>query len=199
MIQTTMANIHPTSILGPWSTGFALDYQIISSEFVGYNDSGHPMFDTKRTEIGELLYRLKYRRDKSVCGEIIEAIVGFLETWKPPISVIVPMPASQTRPEQPVMILADLLAKRLRVPLSNEAVAKTKKTPQLKDVTEYNRKMEILRGAFPVQAPAVSGQRILLFDDLYQTGATMASVTEVLYTSGQAAEVHALTLTRARK
>ncbi len=132
--RINMLEIHPTKLLGPWQSGFALDYQIVSSEFIGYNEFGHPMFDTKRTAIGELLYRLKYRSDKSVCNEIIEAAATFVESWKPPATVIVPVPASQTRPEQPVQLLAGLLGTRLGVSVAPAAITKTRKTLQLKNV-----------------------------------------------------------------
>src|SRR5277367_4152622 len=129
-----MARICPTEINGPWRFGFVLDYQIVSSTFTGYDAYGHPQFATTRTDIGELLYRLKYRRDMSVIEEIIGAVAGFMQSraWEPPISLIVPMPASQSRREQPVHILANALGMHLGVSIETEAVKKEKKTPQLK-------------------------------------------------------------------
>lgn len=44
----------------------------------------------------------------------------------------------------------------------------------------------------------VAGKRILLFDDVFRSGATMNSITAALYDQGGAAEVCALTLTRTR-
>ena len=111
-----MAKIRPTEIKGPWRTGFVLDYQIVSSTFTGYDGFGHPQFDTVRTEMGDLLYRLKYRSDKSVIGEIVATVAEFLRArnWDPPISLIVPMPASRVRREQPVPMLARALGNQAR-------------------------------------------------------------------------------------
>ncbi len=50
---------HPMRIPGSWNEGYVLGYHAKSSNFVGYNEYGHPRFDTVRTEAGELLYRLK--------------------------------------------------------------------------------------------------------------------------------------------
>lgn len=196
-----MAKVRPMALHGQWRAGFALDYQTISSICIGYNEYGHPVFDTKRTELGELLYRLKYGSDKSVVDEVVETVAGFVESsWKPALTMIVPMPPSASgRREQPVLILADSLGKRLRLPVRVDAVAKAKKTSQLKNIYDYRERMRILDGAFAADPSVVSGQRVLLFDDLYRSGATMNSVSKVLYEQGRAAEVYTLAVTRTRK
>ena len=50
---------------------FAL--HIRSSEFVGYNEYGHAQFESTRTELGELLYRLKYKGDQPAIAPIAQA------------------------------------------------------------------------------------------------------------------------------
>jgi predicted amidophosphoribosyltransferase len=49
-----------------------------------------------------------------------------------------------------------------------------------------------------VDRTQVQGRRILLFDDLYRSGATMNAITAALYDEGAAADVFALTITRTR-
>jgi hypothetical protein len=58
-----LINITPISLIGNWLEGFALGLHTISSEFSGYDEFGHEVFNTKRSEIGELLYRLKYKSE----------------------------------------------------------------------------------------------------------------------------------------
>ncbi len=196
-----MAAVHPMAVRGQWRAGFALDYQTVSSTCIGYNEYGHPVFDTKRTELGELLYRLKYGSDKSVVTEVVETAAGFVEvSWKPTLTMVVPMPPSDSRRrEQPVFILAEALGTRLGLPVRLDAVAKLKETPQLKNIYDYDQRMRLLDGAFSAETSALSGQKVLLFDDLYRSGATMNSVTKALYEQGKAAEVYALAVTRTRK
>ena len=196
-----MAMIHPSEIEGPWRSGFVLDYQVISSSFTGYDGFGRPQFDTVRTEMGELLYRLKYRSDKSVIYEIASTVTEFLRSqkWEPPISLIVPMPASRVRREQPVYILADALGKQVGIEVAIGAVNKVKATPQLKDVKDYNERVQLLNGAFAVALPMVTGKSVLLLDDLYQSGATIEGVTRALYEEGRAKAVFALALTRTQR
>jgi hypothetical protein len=51
----------PRKIAGPWTEGFTLDWHIESSVPTGgLTPGGHPEFNTKRTELGELVYQLKY-------------------------------------------------------------------------------------------------------------------------------------------
>jgi len=56
-----------------------------------------------------------------------------------------------------------------------------------------------LTGVHEVNRAKSQGRRILLFDDVYEDGATLESVTEALYDQGGAAEVFALTITRTRR
>jgi competence protein ComFC len=145
-----------------------------------------------------LLYRLKFQKDKSVVNEIVETVAQFVQgTWRPPISMIVPMPPSNIRAEQPVAILAEALAERLAWPVRH-AVTKIKKTEQLKDIYDYDERMRTLEGAFSADPSLLSEQRVLLFDDLCRSGATMSSVATALREQGKAMEVYALTLTRTR-
>lgn len=66
------------TLRGPWAAGFALDVHTTGSTFLGHNAYGHPVFDTGRSPIGELVYRLKYRGDKDAQREIVDTVAGFL-------------------------------------------------------------------------------------------------------------------------
>ena len=59
--------------------GYALDLHTTSSTFLGYDGYGHPQFETVRSELGELLYKLKYRADPSAVDSIAETAAGFLK------------------------------------------------------------------------------------------------------------------------
>lgn len=194
-----MALIHPMKVVGQWLSGFALDNHTVASTCIGHNAYGYPIFETKYTEMGELMYRLKSRRDKSVVAEMVETIAQFVQSsWKPALTLIVPMPPSNSsRAEQPVFILADALGNRLGLPVGTNAVTKTKQTAQLKNIYDYGERMHVLDDAFSAD-PAVLLEQRVLFDDLYRSGATMNSVTKALREQGKAAEVYALAVTRTR-
>jgi predicted amidophosphoribosyltransferase len=193
----TVAQFQQRQILGKWRQGYALDLHTLSSVPIGYNEYGHMQFDTTRSEVGELLYRLKNRSDTSTVDEIVAAAVTFLNTWHPPIEMIIPVPASSARDVQPVMLLAKGISDQLNIPLV-ECVTKTRETPQLKNIFDLDERLKALDGVHAVDAAATQGRKILLFDDLYRSGATMNAITSVLYEQGKAADVFALTITRTR-
>lgn len=192
-----MALINPRVILGKWKKGYALDLHTLSSIYIGDDGSGYPRFDTVRSEIGELLFRLKNRSDLSAVPEIVAATEKFLKEWRPPVDIIVPVPPSSNRTIQPVMVLAQALSKQLQIPLS-EVVQKTRDTPQLKEIFDLDKRLQVLEGAFFVEPERVAGQQILLFDDLFRSGATMDAISDILYRQGGAKEIYALTVTRTR-
>jgi competence protein ComFC len=97
-----------------------------------------------------------------------------------------------------VLLVAEALGKRLAIPVGSKAVARVKTLPELKNVYDYDARLRLLQGTHSVDRATTDGQRVLLFDDLFRSGATMNTVTEALYEAGCAAEVFALTITRTR-
>jgi len=192
-----VAQFQPRQILGKWRQGYALDLHTLSSVPIGENEFGHMQYDTTRSEVGELLFRLKNRSDTSTVDEIVAAAVTFLKSWHPPIEMIVPVPASSARAVQPVMLLAKGISDQLPIPLV-ECVTKTRETSQLKNIFDLDERVKALAGLHTVDAAATQGRKILLFDDLYRSGATMDAITTALYEQGRAAEVYGLTITRTR-
>jgi hypothetical protein len=89
--------VNPRKLRGPWTDGFALDVHTTGSNFLGYNAYGHPEFDTARSPLGDLVYRLKNRGDRSAIEPIVETVVEFLKTWHLKVDAIVPVPPSNTR------------------------------------------------------------------------------------------------------
>lgn len=194
-----MTVFKPIRIPGRWKEGFALDYHTISSIYLGDDAFGHPIYETKRTELGELLYRLKYKLDYSVIEELIDLIVGFLISWNPPIELIIPVPPSQLqRPFQPVIVIAQRIGVHLNVPVKPESIVKIRHTPELKNIYDFDERYRLLREAFMIDSSWTGERNILLFDDLYRSGATMNAITEALYGEGFANNVFALTITRTR-
>ena len=108
--------INPQQIVGRWNWGYALDIHTISSIHVGINQFGHDVFDTKRSELGELLYKLKYSSDLSAVDAIVEATAKFLKPSRSKFNLIVPVPPSGTRSVQPVIVLARGIGEAVNLP-----------------------------------------------------------------------------------
>jgi len=118
-----MIKISPKSIKGQWDIGYALDFHTVKSDYIGDDEYGHPQFATSRTAIGELLYQLKYGKDKSVMEAIVSTAAGFVRCKSWPVDLVVPVPPSRYRRYQPVMAIAGQLAKALNIVFCGGCVA----------------------------------------------------------------------------
>ena len=194
-----MVKTNPIQLTGKWRKGFALDLHTLSAEFLGYNEYGHPEFDTTYSPIGKLLHDLKYENERSAISAIVEATAAFLKRWNPRIDLLIPVPPSdETRASKPVISLARALSKEIDVELCEDCVTKAKKTGQMKSVEDYAERLKLMKNAFKAYKRKVSGRKILLFDDLYRSGATLNAITQVLFRDGEAAAVFVLTVTKTR-
>ena len=190
--------IDPLKLTGPWADGHVLERQhTISSEFIGYDSNGHAQFDTKRSELGELVFRLKNRSDKATLDPIADTAAEFVLASGIQFDAVVPVPPSRRRAFQPVIEIATALGARLAKPVLLSVVSKVKETPELKDVFDFGERQKLLEGAFAVDEKAAKGQRLLLVDDLYRSGATAAIVAKELMGAGASA-VYFLAMTKTR-
>ena len=141
--------INPQQIVGRWNWGYALDIHTISSIHVGINQFGHDVFDTKRSELGELLYKLKYSSDLSTVDAIVEATAKFLKPSRSKFNLIVPVPPSGTRSVQPVIVLARGIGEAVNLPVA-ECITTTRSAIQLKGVMDREKRKELLDGLYAV-------------------------------------------------
>jgi predicted amidophosphoribosyltransferase len=81
--------------------------------------------------------------------------------------------------------------------LNTTSLTKTKTTQQMKDVGDYSARVATLQGAF-ASDKQLEGKLVLLFDDLFQSGATMNVAARILKDQRLVKAVFALALTRTR-
>lgn len=183
--------INPKALIGNWRFGWALDLHTQPSETKDY----------ERTEIGQALYELKYCSDERKVEPIAEVAAAFLKTRKvtPYLEAIIPIPPSDTtRRFQPVWALAKAIGKKLGKKVDFDYLRKIKPTAQLKEIEDYDERKRILKDAFEVADLRYRGQKVLLFDDLYRSGATLWEATNTLLNNGGVDRVFVLTITKTR-
>ncbi len=78
-----------------------------------------------------------------------------------------------------------------------DCITKTRKESELKNIYDPDKRVSLLEGLYLVEESLVKEKRILLFDDLYRSGATMNAIATELYDKG-AIDVLALTITKTR-
>ena len=191
--------INPQEIHGNWRAGYALDFHTISSHRLPDGT-----YDTKRTEIGEMVFQVKYYHDRSKIQPIAETVAEFVKEEfvvngypiLPYLDALIPIPPSDTnRPFQPVTEIAAKIEQILDVPVISDYLIKVKQTIPLKNLEEEENRQEQLRGAFAVQFAPKKYRCVLLFDDIYRSGGTLTEVTDVLHKQGDISRVLVLTLT----
>jgi len=185
-------NLNVQQIKGKWKAGWALDLHTIAS-------SSHPFY--KHTELGDMLYQLKYRSDRSKIEPIAAMAANFIKDRYvyPDLSAIIPIPPSQLdRPFQPVIELARSIGSKVNLSVPLDYLIKTKQTTALKNISDTVSRRELLKGAFRVSDERFARKDVLLFDDLFRSGETLNAVTEVLLSQGKVGKVFILVLTKTR-
>jgi predicted amidophosphoribosyltransferase len=186
------------SIEGNWKSGRAYDLHTVSSTHLGTDEFGHDRFENTRSEMGELVYQLKYKQDKSAVDKIVKLLdsIGGIDTF----DFIIPIPpTNKTRPIKPVELIAVALGKKRGVTVVTDALI-NEGNEELKGITDPVARIELLKEAMKLGAVGnkFQGKRILLVDDLFRSGSTLSVVTDLLYKKGKADGVWVLTMTKTR-
>lgn len=154
-------------------------------------------FETRRTDIAELLYRLKNKSDAAAAEPIIRTAAEFLRPHVEKFDCIIPAPPSAQRSLQPVAVLAEGIGAALQKPVSF-CVTATRPTAQLKNVSDADERRKLVEGLYAVDSAQTTGKSVLLFDDLFRSGTTLNAITDELLGTGRASVVRVLTITMTR-
>lgn len=183
---------------GNWKRGFAYDVHTLDSVYMGVDEHGHDSWQTTRSEMGELLYRLKYQGDVSVVGQIVDMLGKYkgLET----MDAIIPVPSTnKQRKIQPVLAIAQALAKRINVPVLDNVLQKQTGGQELKNIDDPQERQALLKTSLTLNPKAnLAGKNILLLDDLYRSGSTLTVATDILYQQAKVKNVFVLVMTKTR-
>ncbi|MBM3153230.1 MAG: hypothetical protein FJZ96_13675, partial [Chloroflexi bacterium] len=184
-IESFLAKPHPRPLAGPWRCGWSLGFH---SHFAGS--------EWTRSGIGELAFRLKYQGDLSTLPSLVEQALA-LVTEQPDlirVDAVLPVPPSKVRETDPVQAFCGALSDKIKIPMQT-TLAKTRQTQAQKELKTLAQKRANVAGAFTIKGN-ITGKRVLVVDDLFDSGATLEEVARLLLKKG-AACVNILTLTRA--
>ncbi len=187
-------------ISGNWDLGFALDKHTLKSEFIGNNEFGHPQFHTTRTEAGEAIYQLKYRYDSSLIEPLAQAIVATTLPYFDQVGFVIPVPATNHRPQQPVYEIAKTIATKIKVPYFDGIVVKLPPdgaAVSLKNLVTKEQKTASLNGRLRLEKTITNDGcwNVLVVDDLFDTGATLEAVCQQLTSYEKVGKIFVATLT----
>jgi predicted amidophosphoribosyltransferase len=185
----------PHIIEGNWNFGIALDLHTSHSTRI---DDTH--FKTDRTELGELLYQLKYRQDYSKIQPLVNVLSQFVNANMHiySSSIIISTPPSTPRTVQPVLEIAKGIAQATGLKFDFTYLNKIKNTSQMKNIQDIEYRKNIIDGAFKINDDRYQNMDILLFDDLYRSGSTLNEIAKVLKTQGKVRNIYVITITKTR-
>jgi predicted amidophosphoribosyltransferase len=182
---------------GNWKSGKAYDLHTVASTYLGVDEFGHGQFDNVRSEMGDLVYRLKYKQDRQALSKIVELLDGIAGIEGFDFLIPIP-PTNKNRPFQPVELITRALGERRGVAVATDALT-NKGAEELKGVTDPVARNELLADAIKFHKPErFFGLKVLLVDDLFRSGSTLRVATALLYAQAQVAQVSVLTMTKTR-
>ncbi len=198
----SQVSLNPQEVHGNWRAGYALDYHTVSSRFLSDGT-----YDTECTEIGELVYQVKYCADRSKIQPIAEIAAKFVKEEfavngypiLPYLNAVIPTPPSDTtRKFQPVTEIAAEIGRILDISVISDYLITIKDIIPVKNLEEEENRQEQLKGAYKVGFTSSEYRCVLLFDDIYRSGVTLSEATHTLRTQGGISRVLVLTLTKTR-
>lgn len=144
---------------------------------------------------------LLLKREPNICSKLKELLLEAQRQY--PLNratLIVPVPLHPEREKARGFNQAGLLGRELSratsLPCDEVSLVRTHHTNRHRAGMDAKDRRETVDNAFAVSYPAlVAGERVLLIDDVFTTGATVSSCAKALLDAG-AAEVFVLTMAR---
>ncbi len=148
--------------------------------------------------LADAIRRCKYHRQVDLIAVLAELLHGAVDSL-PPVDAVVPVPLHvrrlRHRQFNQSLRLAAEVARRLNRPLWPDILRRTRGTAPQTTLDRAHRQANVRR-AFTVRHPhRVVGQRLLLVDDVYTTGATVNECAKTLRAE-EAADVYVVTVAR---
>ena len=187
--------------------GDPVDGMVEHAFVCGWCEKNSPAFDLARSAaryrgvLKDLVHKLKYGAATYVEKDLAMLLCACAQTHFPcdAIDAVTFVPLHPTRERDRTYnqshLLARGLARRLRKPLADRCLIRTRATATQTELTAHERTMN-MKGAFAARNPAwLEGRTLLLVDDVMTTGATVNECAKALKDGG-AARVFVVTVAR---
>lgn len=150
--------------------------------------------------IRKAILALKYKFASDVALELVSLVDLNLEKSFKKTGVVIPVPLYQSRLKwrgfNQAQVLGKVFAKNMNLDFCNALIRKTNTTPQVH--LHKAERLRNMRGVFAVNSESkvkINGQKVILFDDVWTTGATLEGGASELKQNG-ASEIWGLSIAR---
>ena len=154
-----------------------------------------------QTILQQVIHFFKFEKKKVLAQHLIQLIEAHipLDCSIPEYDFILPVPIHKKRLRErgfnQATLLANGIAKAGRVPVLRNTLVRKRHTVAQSSLDREARQQNLI-GAFKIRNPdIIRGKRLLIFDDVFTTGATIREAVSELWTADPA-EVDVLTLAR---
>jgi predicted amidophosphoribosyltransferase len=169
---------------------------------LGFSLSSHSCLiksERNRTKMGEAVYQFKYKFNQECGDKIVDVVIEFLKSnqYLREAEVLVTVPPSfSSRPFEPLIYLAQRVSQKTEIKYLPAAIKRRRISKPQKRISDLKEKWENVSNAFTLNAPTeIQNKKVLLLDDLCDSGATINTISEILKQKG-AGKVFVLTLTK---
>lgn len=155
-------------------------------------------FARYRGPLRRAIVRLKYRPDRALGKLMGSWLAGLYRSTGWTVALIVPVPLAdgrlKARGYNQVNLITNALGNALRIAQSDSALTRVRETPSQVGLEPIERRRNVM-GAFCASSEHLRDKNVLVVDDLFTTGATLAACAAALNEAG-AAKVFGLTVGR---
>ncbi|MGI6152676.1 MAG: ComF family protein [Christensenellaceae bacterium] len=133
--------------------------------------------------VKKLIHSFKYNDQPWLGSLIAQLMYDFLADYEVDVDVITYVPVHENRRKQRGFDQAELMAHRLAMLMDIPAerlIGRVRDTKPQYDLTEKKRAMNVRDAFAPVARANIDGRNILLLDDIYTTGSTVAECIRAL-------------------
>ncbi len=183
---------------GNWVAGVAFDLRTLSSDYLGQDKYGCERYSNTRSEMGELVYQLKYKHDWSVVNKIVDLLQTVKGLGK--MDVVIPIPpGNRDRSNRTVFSIATEIGNRFNIKVYLDALDIPDGSQEPKGIDNPEKRQDALRDSMYIAKNYnLNGKNIMLVDGLYRSGSTLKEATKLLYEQAKANNVYVLTMLKTR-
>jgi competence protein ComFC len=135
----------------------------------------------------QAIHKFKYENVRQLASPLAQYLVSEVQRagWSPTLVTAVPLHDSRFRERgyNQSALLGQVLAECIGVSFNGEAIHRIRQTQQQVGLNMHERQ-ENVAGAFSAGQRLVHGQRVIIVDDVFTTGATLRECAQALHEAG---------------